>query len=84
MRLTFPAGWNLVSFPAGTNHSNVQGPLYTLQAGDTSYEVIQPSQGTKNGVDCWVYLAAPTSITLGAGTTVARRAAAARVATLYV
>jgi hypothetical protein len=69
MGIEFSAGWNVVSLPAGTNLSGVQGPLYTLQPGDTSYEAVQPSQGTKNGVGYWAYFPAPTLIYLGAGST---------------
>src|SRR5487761_1470220 len=64
---TVPAGWNLLALPAGTNLSGVAGPLYTWQPGDTSYEVIQPSRGTKNGLGYWVYYPAPTKVTLAAG-----------------
>lgn len=67
--LTYSAGWHLVAFPSGTNLSGIVGPLYTLQPGDTSYETIQTSQGTKNGLGYWAYFASPTAITLAAGTT---------------
>lgn len=75
LSIAFPAGWNLVSIPAGTNLSSLPGPLYTLQPGDTSYEVIQPSQGSKNGVGYWAYFAAPTTLTLGAGSTASMQVA---------
>lgn len=75
LSIAFPAGWNLVSFPAGTSLSSLPGPLYTLQPGDTNYEVVQPSQGSKNGVGYWAYFAAPTTLILGAGSTASMQVA---------
>ena len=46
---TYPAGWNLVAFPPGTDLSAVSGPLYTFRAGDTSPEEVDPRQGTGLG-----------------------------------
>lgn len=65
--VTYAAGWNLVAFPAGTSLAGIQGSLYTWQPGDTSYEIVQPSQGAKNGLGYWVYFPSKTTVTLAAG-----------------
>ena len=65
--VTYSPGWNLVALPAGTNLSGLAGPLYTWQAGDTGYETIQLSQGTKTGLGYWAYVPARTTLTLAAG-----------------
>lgn len=67
IEVTFPAGWNLVSLPAGTSLSGIAGPLYTFQPGDTSYETVQPAQGTRSGVGYWAYFPADTTVTLATG-----------------
>jgi hypothetical protein len=47
--------------PLGTNIPGPLGPIYTWQAGDMAYEMVQnPQQGT----GYWVYFAMPTSVTL--------------------
>lgn len=62
--VTYAAGWNLVAFPQLTDLSQVAGPLYTMQAGDTDYETIDPTQGTQTGFGYWAYFASSGSVTL--------------------
>jgi hypothetical protein len=40
LTVTYPAGWNLVGAPDGTVLAGAQGPLYTFQADDSSYEIL--------------------------------------------
>jgi hypothetical protein len=61
---SYPAGWNLVGVPEGTILTGAVGPLYTLQAGDTSYETIPPGSPLHGGVGYWAYFPTPTSVTL--------------------
>jgi hypothetical protein len=65
--VTYNTGWNLVAFPPSTDLSQVQASLYTMQAGDTDYETIDPSQGTQSGFGYWAYFYSPTTINLAAG-----------------
>jgi hypothetical protein len=67
--VTFAAGWNLVAFPQLTDLSQVSGPLYTLQPGDTDYETIDPTQGTQTGYGYWANFGSSTSVTLDTGGT---------------
>jgi hypothetical protein len=67
--VTYAAGWNLVAFPPLTDLTNVSGPLYTMQAGDTDYESIDPTLGTVSGIGYWAYFTASASVTLDAGGT---------------
>jgi hypothetical protein len=67
--VTYAVGWNLVAFPPLTNLSNVTGPIYTMQAGDTDYESIDPTQGTVSGIGYWAYFTSSTSVTLDTGNT---------------
>ena len=67
--VTYNAGWNLVAFPPGTDTTRVQGPLYTLQPGDTAYETVQPGGNTQSCVGYWAYFPTTTRVALGAGDT---------------
>jgi hypothetical protein len=67
--VTFATGWNLVAFPQLTDLSKVTGPMYTMQAGDTDYESIDPTQGTQTGYGYWAYFTTSTSVTLDTGGT---------------
>jgi hypothetical protein len=44
------------------------GPLYTLQPGDTAYEVLPPNTPLEAGVGYWVHFNQPTSIVFPQGT----------------
>jgi hypothetical protein len=65
--VTYNTGWNMVALPSGTDVSQLQPPLYTMQPGDTDYESIDPSLGTTNGIGYWAYFFSPTTITLAPG-----------------
>jgi len=68
--ITYPAGWNLIAAPQGTPFPRTDGPLYTFQPGDTSYESLTPSSTFQAGVGYWAYFATPMTITLsGVSTT---------------
>jgi len=62
--VTYPPGWNLVAGPAGTVLSGTVGPLYTYEAGDTSYEVLPADTPLEAGIGYWAYFPSATSITL--------------------
>lgn len=61
---TYPAGFNLVAGPLGTDFSNARGPLSTLQPGDDAYETIEPEQGVQAGYGYWAYFDSPATVTL--------------------
>jgi hypothetical protein len=48
----YPAGWNLVAIPAGTDFF-VASTIYTAQPYDLGYEQSPPSQGTITGYGYW-------------------------------
>ncbi|MGI8554332.1 MAG: hypothetical protein ACR2PL_26635 [Dehalococcoidia bacterium] len=55
LTVTYQAGWNLVSGPAGTIVAGTGVPLYTYQAGDTAYEVIPSGTPLQAGIGYWAY-----------------------------
>jgi hypothetical protein len=61
--VTYQAGWNIIAGPSGITVS-ATGPLYTLQAGDTSYETLPPGVALKPGAGYLAYFAASTTVTL--------------------
>ena len=65
--VTYPAGWNLVALPGGTDLSRLAGPVYTLQPGDSSYQTVQTAQGTVTGYGYWAFFSNATSLPLAAG-----------------
>ena len=67
--VSYPAGWNLVAFPPGTDLSSVPGPRYTLQPGDSNYETVNPSQGSVSGFGYWAYFTNPTTVRLATSNT---------------
>jgi len=62
--VTYQPGWNLVSGPPGTVLTGAVGPLYTLQAGDSTYETIPNGTPLQAGVGYWAYFPAATTVTL--------------------
>lgn len=50
---TFPAGWNLISAPEGSHLKGASGSLYTLQPGDSAYEVLPVDTALKAGWGYW-------------------------------
>ena len=67
--VTYAAGWNLVAGPAGTIIAGANGPLYTFQAGGSTYETLPASSPLQPGVGYWAYFAQASSQTLPAGPT---------------
>lgn len=59
--LTYPSGWNLIAWPAGSQISGAGGPLYTWQPGDSSYEVLSAGILTSTGMGYWANF--PTTTT---------------------
>jgi hypothetical protein len=64
---TYPAGWNLVSGPAGATVSGALGPLYTLQPGDTSYETVPNTTPLATCVGYWAYFPSGGTVTTAPG-----------------
>jgi hypothetical protein len=64
---SYPAGWNLIALPPGTSLTGTQGPLYTLQPGDSTYETIQSSAAGMSGFGYWAYFAGTTTLPVAAG-----------------
>jgi hypothetical protein len=65
--VTYKAGWNLVGGSAGTVLTGAAGSLYTLKAGDSSYEALPASTPLQAGVGYWAYFPAPTTVTQAPG-----------------
>jgi hypothetical protein len=59
--VSIPSGWAMVSGPAGTVVTGNNGPLLTLQAGDTNYESIPNGSPLVAGESYWAYF--PNSVT---------------------
>jgi PKD repeat protein len=64
INVPYQPGWNLVAVPLNTTIPGPLGPMYTYQAGDTAYEMVQ---NTQPGLGYWVFFNAPTTATLVAG-----------------
>ncbi|HLZ71970.1 MAG TPA: hypothetical protein VKV26_18860 [Dehalococcoidia bacterium] len=62
---TYPAGWNLIAAPPGTDLSAASA-LYAWQADAGSYASVAPG-ATGAGAGYWAYFAADTTVTLSAG-----------------
>lgn len=62
--VNLPTGWNLVGGPNGAIVTGNSGPLYTFQAGDAAYEVIQSGTPLRAGFGYWAYLPTGGTITL--------------------
>jgi PKD repeat protein len=62
--VTYQTGWNLVGGGTGTTFSQANGPLYTFQAGDTTYESLPNTSGITGGRGYWAYFTAPTTVAL--------------------
>jgi len=59
--VTYPAGWNRIAGPQGTIITGNQGPLYTLRAGESAYEVVPSGTPLQAGLGYWAYF--PQSMT---------------------
>ena len=64
--VTYPAGWNLAAGPTGTVLRGAAGALYTLQANDSSYEVLPVSTPLQDGWGYWAYFPSTTTVTQAA------------------
>lgn len=53
--IIYQPGWNLVSGPDGSTVSGAIGNLYTLQPGDTEYEVLPLDTSLRACVGYWAY-----------------------------
>lgn len=62
--VTYAPGWNLVAGPAGSKLNGAVGPLYTLQPGDSTYEVFPAGSPLKDGYGYWAYFPNGGSIDL--------------------
>jgi len=69
-QVTYPAGWNIVGGPTGTTFPQANGPLYTFQAGDATYESLANNAGIVGGRGYWAFFTTSTTVSMnGAGTT---------------
>lgn len=62
----YAAGFNLVGVPSGTQLTGTDGPMFTFQAGDTSYETVPAGAVLQNGAGYWAFFTTPVSLTLPA------------------
>jgi len=60
--VTYHAGWNLVGAPDGTRYAGADGPIYTLQPGDTAYESFPAGTPSAAGAGYWVYFGASRTL----------------------
>lgn len=67
LAVSYPAGWNLISGPEGSHVRGATGPLYTLQPGDATYEVLQVTTALKSRYGYWAYFPQGGSLDVGAG-----------------
>src|SRR5579871_1649737 len=65
--VTYHAGWNLVGAPDGTRYAGADGPIYTLQPGDTAYEAFPAGTPAVAGAGYWVYFGAGRRLDLPDG-----------------
>ena len=62
--ISYGAGWNLVSAPAGTAFAQAGNPLYTFQGNDAAYETLPNTSGVTSGFGYWAFFNVATSVTL--------------------
>jgi hypothetical protein len=62
--VSYTSGWNIVSGPQGTVIPQASGPLYTYQAGNTAYQVVQPGSTLTAGQGYWAYFPVATTGTI--------------------
>lgn len=65
--ITYAAGWNLVAGPEGSHLSGASGNIFTMQPGDTDYEVFPADSGLHGGWGYWANFPTGGSITLTGG-----------------
>jgi len=65
--VTYHAGWNLVGGPDGTRYAGADGPIFTLQPGDTAYESLPAGTPAVAGAGYWVYFGVSRSVPLPDG-----------------
>jgi len=65
--ITYAAGWNLVAGPEGSHLSGATGSIFTLQPGDTDYEVFAADSPLRGGYGYWAFFPSGGSITLAGG-----------------
>lgn len=65
--VVYGPGWNLVGGPDGSYLRGAIGSIYTLQPGDTDYEVFPATSPLRAGWGYWAFFPAGGSITLGIG-----------------
>ena len=63
--VVYRRGWNLVGVPAGTQFVGIQGPLFTLQAGDVNYAAVSAGGPIQAGSGYWVNFTADSTVILG-------------------
>jgi hypothetical protein len=67
LAVTYPAGWNLVSGPEGSHLMGASGNLYTLQPGDSEYEIVPATSALHGGWGYWAYFATAGSLQASPG-----------------
>ncbi|MGI8551840.1 MAG: PKD domain-containing protein [Dehalococcoidia bacterium] len=64
LKVSYPAGWNLVSGPEGTMPRNVAAGPFTFRSTDTAYESLPTRSALQPGAGYWVYFSTATTLTL--------------------
>jgi PKD repeat protein len=67
--VSFAAGWNLVAGAAGSALAGAVGSLYTLQAGDSTYETLSPTSALNAGEGYWAFFPGASSGSIPPGST---------------
>jgi hypothetical protein len=65
--VTYGPGWNLVGGPEGSYLGGAAGSIYTLQPGDTDYEIFPATSPLHAGWGYWAFFPTGGSITFGVG-----------------
>jgi hypothetical protein len=63
-QVSYDQGWNLIAVTPGTDLVGTSGPLFTLQAGDTAYELVLGSRALHTGQGYWAYFDRNTPVSL--------------------
>ncbi len=65
--VSFAGGWNLVAGTAGAPLIGAANPLYTLQAGDSTYEAVSATTPLTAGEGYWAYFPVASTGTIPVG-----------------
>jgi len=65
LAISYPAGWNLISGPAGSTVAGASGPIFSVQPGDAVYESFPASSPLRGGWGYWAFFPNGGNLTPG-------------------